>query len=83
MYNESMEIKYSKQATKYLAKTNSVKRLKVVNKIKKIPLGDIKKFINHPKATHRLRIGAIRVLFRMEQNNIIIAKIGNRGDIYK
>ncbi len=78
-----MDVKYSKQVIKYLTKMGSSKRGLVVSKIKQLPLGDVKKFINHPKATHRLRVGGIRVLFRIERSRVIIAKIGNRGDIYK
>ncbi|MBW5290997.1 MAG: hypothetical protein Rsou_2049 [Candidatus Ruthia sp. Asou_11_S2] len=78
-----MDIKYSKQAIKYLVKIDDSKKGLVVSKIKQLPLGDVKKFINHPKATHRLRVGGIRVLFRIEQSRVIIAKIGNRGDFYK
>lgn len=78
-----MDISDSKQAIKYLTKMDNAKKLAVINKIKQLPLGDVKTFINHPKVSHRLRVGGIRVLFRMNDTMITIAKIGNRGDIYK
>ncbi|SFV57193.1 hypothetical protein MNB_SUP05-5-562 [hydrothermal vent metagenome] len=76
-----MEIRYSKQAIRYLKKMPDSEV--VVRKIKQLPSGNTKKFMNNPKATHRLRVGGIRILFRIENKIIEVYKIGTRGDIYK
>ncbi len=42
----------------------------------------------HPRklkefCSHRLRMGKYRVIYHIEDGNIIIAKVDSRGDIYK
>ena len=34
-------------------------------------------------ATHRLRIGNYRAIYRMDGNNAILLKIGHRRDVYR
>lgn len=77
-----MEIKYSKQVVKYLAKMDKSKRDSVINKIKQLPLGDVKNMKNDEYA-YRLRVGNIRVLFDKFSDYIFIGKVKSRGDIYK
>jgi mRNA-degrading endonuclease RelE of RelBE toxin-antitoxin system len=77
-----MDIKYSKQSIKYLSKMEFQKKSSVVDKIKQLPLGDVKKMQNDRYA-YRLRVGNIRVLFDKFVDYIFIGKIKTRGDIYK
>jgi mRNA-degrading endonuclease RelE of RelBE toxin-antitoxin system len=77
-----MDIKYSKQAIKYLSKMELQKRSSVIDKIKRLPFGDVKKMQND-KYAYRLRVSNIRVLFDRFDDYISVGKIKTRGDIYK
>ena len=76
-----MEIKYSKQAYKYLMKLHRPKREQIVTAIEKIPTGDIKKLKGYDEL-YRLRVSDYRVIFNQDYDIIKIIKIGSRGDIY-
>lgn len=78
-----MQIKYSKQAYKYLKKLHKPKREKIIAAIEKIPdgSGDIKK-MQGIENLYRLRVNDYRVLFTPEYDILQIIKIGSRGDIY-
>lgn len=76
-----MDIKYSKQAIKFLnAQTFTVKR-RIVAAISGLPVGDVKRLKG--RDGYRLRVGDFRVLFDRDGNIIYISKIDNRGQIYK
>lgn len=77
-----MQIKYSKQAYKYLIKLHKPKREKIIAAINEIPEGDITKMRGIDNL-YRLRVNDYRVLFTPEYDIIKINKIGARGDIYK
>ncbi len=78
-------ISYLKSAYLSLARYDRdiVKRL--INDIDNIPMSDIKRLkgYNNPNL-YRLRVGKYRVIyFLAEDEEIIIAQIDTRGDIYK
>ncbi len=77
-----MQIKYSKQAYKYLIKLHKPKRDKIIEAINGIPAGDIVKMRGIDNL-YRLRVNDYRVLYTAEYDIIKIEKIGSRGDIYK
>lgn len=79
--NVKMEIVYSKQAIKFLSKQNIFVRERIINAVKRIPNGDIKKL--QGRSGYRLRIGKYRVIFDNDGRIILIEKIDNRGDVYK
>lgn len=76
-----MEIKYSKQAYKYLKKIHKPKREQIIAAINKIPKGNIKKLKGYDDL-YRLRVNDYRVIFNTDYDIIKIIKIGSRGDIY-
>lgn len=78
-----LDIKYSKQAYKYLKKLHKPKREKIISAIEKIPdgSGDIKK-MQGIENLYRLRVNDYRVLFTPEYDILLVIKIGSRGDIY-
>lgn len=76
-----MQIKYTKQALKFLQKQPPAAQKRLTNAISQIPLGDIKKL--QGQKSYRLRVGDYRIIFDHLGNIIEIIKIGNRGDIYK
>jgi mRNA interferase RelE/StbE len=74
---------YSKQAIKYLKRLDVKTKKRIKEGIEKIPLGDIKPYLNNPDYL-RLRIGGYRILFKWIANTqILIAIIDNRGHSYK
>ena len=87
----NLEIKYSKQALKFLKKQDIPTRKRIVaaiitqkrilNAISVLPKGDVKAL--QGKDGYRLRIGDYRVIFNNIDNIIFIRMIGNRGQIYK
>lgn len=77
-----MEIKYSKQALKYLKKLHKPKREQILNAIRLLPSGDVKKMKGEDNL-YRLRVNDYRVLFSQDGVIIMITKIGSRGDIYQ
>lgn len=77
-----MEIKYSKQATKFLDKQEESVELRIRKSIEKLPAGDVVK-LKGTNDMYRLRIGDFRVIFYKEGNTIKVSKIDNRGQAYK
>ena len=76
-----MEIHYSKQAIKFLAKQNPTVRSRIITAVMMLPGGDVKKLTGQPY--YRLRVGDYRVLFARDGYIIEVAKIDNRGQVYK
>ncbi len=76
-----MQIHYSKQAIKFLAKQESAVRNRIKRAVEELPAGDVKKLIGQPY--YRLRVGDYRILFTCDGCVIEIAKINNRGQVYK
>ena len=77
----NLEIKYSKQALKFLKKQDTITQKRILNAISVLPKGDVKAL--QGKDGYRLRIGDYRVIFNNIDNIIFIRMIGNRGQIYK
>lgn len=76
----NLEIKYSKQALKFLKKQDTITQKRILNAISVLPKGDVKAL--QGKDGYRLRIGDYRVIFNNIDNIIFIRMIGNRGQIY-
>ncbi|MDE6993488.1 MAG: type II toxin-antitoxin system RelE/ParE family toxin [Lachnospiraceae bacterium] len=86
-----MQIKYSRDALKFLAKLEP----KAVNRIrtaiqglaKSPPEGDIRPLQGYSDGRKRLRVGGWRVIYRCDRDGelevLLIIDIGNRGDVYK
>lgn len=76
-----MEIRYSKQAYKYLMKLHKPKREKIEAAINQLPQGytvKLKGFDN----LYRLRVDSYRVIYTATYDIIKVEKIGSRGDVY-
>ena len=85
-----MEIKYSKQARKYLIKMPAKQAQLIRGKIKQIANGDteslnIKSFSGVGAGVYRLRVGGYRVVYQIIENDLVLAviRVGARGDVYK
>ena len=76
-----MEIKYSKQASKFLDKQKEDTRQRIKSAIESLPKGDVKKL--QGSNYYRLRVGPYRVIFDKLFNVIKVERIDNRGQVYK
>lgn len=86
-----MKIRYSKDATKFLAKQTkkSVERIREAIKGLTLdpPIGDIKVMQGFDDGRKRLRVGSWRIIYKYTTEGFVeivfVMDIGNRGDIYK
>ncbi|TJY42454.1 type II toxin-antitoxin system RelE/ParE family toxin [Cohnella pontilimi] len=84
------EIRFHKDAYKYLQKQDSIARNRIIDHLKILsenprhPELDIKRMQGLDNQ-YRLRIGSYRVVFSIIDHElvIIVIKIGSRGDVYK
>jgi len=73
------------QPAKYLERLDATLKSRIKKSLEKLslepPEGDIEKMKG--RADYRLRVGGYRLIFRIEDNDIIISKIAPRGQAYK
>lgn len=76
------KIVYRKKALKFLQKQTRSQQLRIIEAIEKIPRGDIVRVATTDQ--FRLRVGDVRILFKINNNELIITviNIGSRGQIY-
>ena len=74
-------IKYSKQAIKFLEKQEWSVRQRIKTAIMALPAGDVRKLKG--QSGYRLRVGDFRVLFDRDGTIIAVFRIDNRGQVYK
>ena len=89
-----MKIEYSKDAMKFLTRTDKPTRQRIISAIDGLtqlpPVGDIKTLQGFDDGSQRLRVGKYRIIYkyleRKEEKNIVvivfIVDIGSRGNIY-
>ncbi|WP_346658264.1 type II toxin-antitoxin system RelE/ParE family toxin [Endozoicomonas sp. 4G] len=77
------EKRYTRRATKELAKIPEPDRSRIRRAVEKLPDGDIKKLQDEPG--YRLRVGNWRIIYEIQHNQLIIevVRVGPRGGIYK
>lgn len=86
-----MEIRYKKQAVKFLNSLDRPTKQRIKAAIEglteKPPKGDIKPLQGYKDGRKRLRVGKYRILYNYEPNGeitvLLILDIDTRGDIYK
>ncbi len=85
------QIKYSKDALKFLAKLDkkSVTRIReaILGLTNTPPTGDIKAMQGYSDGRKRLRVGSWRIIYKQVSEDIVeiiyVIDIDNHGDIYK
>jgi mRNA interferase RelE/StbE len=81
--NYSIELKL--QAVKDLKKLSIEDRQRIIAKIEMMQdnlAGDVKKLTNFTPE-YRLRVGDYRVLFEVEQSQVVVYRVKHRRDVYK
>ena len=80
-----MKIVLEKKAIKYFERLNKSTQIRVNEALGGLlyepPQGDIKKL--HRRNNYRLRVGNLRILYRIEPDVVIITNIAPRGQAYK
>jgi len=80
------KIVLTKRALKDIEKIDIKTRANIGNKLKSLtddPMKISKKLSNPIIGTYRYRIGDYRIIFDIENDEVIILRIGHRRDIYK
>ena len=78
-----LDIKYSKQAEKFLDKQNDKTFLRITSAVDKLPEGDVVRLQGYSVPTYRLTVSGFRVIFTREKEIVFVEKIDNRGQVYK
>ena len=76
----------TKRAVKDLGKLNEDVKLRIKEKFNLLlndPIGSSKKLSSPLIGTYRLRAGDYRVIFDIDDDKVVILRIGHRKDIYK
>ena len=80
-----VELEWQKRAIKELYKLEKTIASRIYKKVEELKDGfqynDVKRISGENK--FRLRVGDYRVLFSLENNEIIVWKVGHRKNIYK
>ncbi len=80
------KVVFTQRALKDLENIDRVMQNRIATKLKeyaKEPLKYARKLIDPKIGTFRFRIGSYRVVFDLDDENIVILRIGHRRDIYK
>lgn len=76
----------TKRALKDLDNLDSNTKIRIVAKLKEYsvdPFANCSKFSDSKIGTYRFRIGDYRVIFDIDDVNIVVLRIGHRREIYK
>jgi len=81
---KTYKIIFEKKAAKFFISQPSQQKKRLARAIYRLPDGDVKTIKGY-KNFYRLRVGDYRVIFTINDSDliIIVLTIGNRGDIYK
>jgi len=82
----SYNLLYTQRALKDIQKIdlNAKKRIgEALLRYKEEPLKYSRKMINAAHGSYRFRIGDYRVIFDLENDDIVILRLGHRREIYK
>jgi len=80
------EVVLTRRALKDLENIDRAVQNRIATKLKeysKDPITHSKKLISHKIGTYRFRMGGYRVIFDIDDGNIIILRIGHRRSIYR
>ena len=77
-----MKLTILKDARKFIRRLPQKHQQRIVTAIFALPKGDVAP-LEGEKSAYRLRVGDWRVVYQVIGDEIIIRKVGNRGDVYK
>jgi len=77
---------YTKTASRDIQKLDTVVKKRIKKKIEEYsqdPILHAKKLVNSAIGTYRWRIGNYRLVFDMDENKIVVLRVGHRREIYR
>ncbi len=80
------KILLTKRALKDLGKIDSDSKIRIGEKLKILfndPVDSSKKLSSAIIGTYRFRVGDYRIIFDIEDDKVIVLRVGHRKDIYK
>jgi len=78
------KITYLKNAYKTLQGYDRPTVKRIIEAVDSIPKGDVKKLQGEKyPPLYRLRVGKYRIIYNVDDSEIIVVKIDVRGDVYK
>ena len=79
------QILIKKRAKKFIDRLPATEKARVVRAIERLPEGEDIKSLKGYEGILRLRVGAYRIIYEVDNNKLIVIVIdaGNRGQIYK
>ena len=79
------QILIKKKAKKFIDKLPDTEKRRIVEAIERLPEGDDIKRLRGYEGILRLRVGAYRIIYEVDNGRLIVTVIdaGNRGQIYK
>jgi mRNA interferase RelE/StbE len=82
--SKTYKIVFDKKAARFFSSQTKEQQKRLASGIFNLPGGDTKRLKGY-KAFYRLRVGEYRVIYTLQQDELIIVilSIGNRGDVYK
>jgi mRNA interferase RelE/StbE len=79
-------ILYTQRAVKDISKLDPEVKgriKKAMEKYSEIPLSYSKKLADTSLGTYRFRVGDYRIIFDIENNDLVVLRIGHRREIYR
>lgn len=80
------QLVYTKRAVKDIQRLDRVAKQRIKTALEKYcedPLRFAHKLTNPALGTYRFRVGNYRVIFDLEEDTLIILRVGHRKDIYR
>ena len=77
---------YTRTASRDIQKLDTVVKKRIKKKIEEYsqdPILHAKKLVNSAIGTYRWRIGNYRLVFDMDENKIVVLRVGHRREIYR
>ena len=78
-------VQFKPRAVKEMTRLSSRMQLAILNDIEAMSddlTGDVKR-LTHVTPEYRLRVGDYRVLFEIENNNLIVYRVRHRREVYR
>jgi mRNA interferase RelE/StbE len=80
------QLVYTQRAARDIAKLDQATQeriKKTLERYKESPLDHARKMVDPALGTYRFRVGEYRVIFDIEDNRIVILRVGHRREIYR